>query len=155
MPYCYFFPQTLNIFGSVGYRVKIHKITPATGKERVDLEIKDYVVLQKPLEQTDRLPPPRTLILDFTLTDTRYGSSHVDTTRHLTNTRRSDDAPELDGTLREVNRTKILHYLLLYINRPDPISFLPAVVYTTGRVYDDFSRLLFLDDHREVSASLC
>ncbi len=48
------------IFGSVGHRVKIHKITPATGKERDDLEIKDYVVLQKPLEQADRLPPPRT-----------------------------------------------------------------------------------------------
>jgi len=48
------------IFGSVGHRVKIHKITPATGKERGDLEIKDYVVLQKPLEQADRLPPPRT-----------------------------------------------------------------------------------------------
>jgi hypothetical protein len=34
------------IFGSVGHRVKIHKITPATRKERDDLEIKDYVVLQ-------------------------------------------------------------------------------------------------------------
>jgi hypothetical protein len=42
------------IFGSVGHRVKIHKITPATGKERDGLEIKDYVVLQKPLEQVDR-----------------------------------------------------------------------------------------------------
>jgi hypothetical protein len=31
------------------------------------------VVLQKPQEQTDLLPPPRTLILDFTLTHTRYG----------------------------------------------------------------------------------
>ena len=45
------------IFGSVGHRVKIHKITPATVKERGDLEIKDYVVLQKPQEQTDRFPP--------------------------------------------------------------------------------------------------
>ena len=36
------------ILGSVGHRVKIHKITPDTGKERDDLEIKDYVVLQKP-----------------------------------------------------------------------------------------------------------
>ncbi len=35
------------IFGSVGHRVKIHKITPSTGKERVDLEIKDYVVFTK------------------------------------------------------------------------------------------------------------
>ncbi len=65
------------IFGSVGHRVKIHKITPTTGKERGDLEIRAYVVLQKPQEQADRLPPPRTLILDFTLTQTRYDSSHV------------------------------------------------------------------------------
>ncbi len=79
------------IFGSVGHRVKIHKITPATGKERDDLEIKDYVVLQKPQEQADRLPP-RTLILDFTLTHARYDSSHVHTTGQLTNTRRSDGA---------------------------------------------------------------
>jgi hypothetical protein len=61
------------ILGSVDHKVKIHKITPATGRERGDLEIKDYVVLQKPQEQTDRLPPPRTLILDFTMTHTRYG----------------------------------------------------------------------------------
>jgi hypothetical protein len=40
----------------------------------------------------------------------------------------------------------------LYINRPDPIAFLPAVVDTTGRLYDDFSRLLFLYAHREASA---
>jgi hypothetical protein len=46
-----------DILGSVGHRVKIHKITPATGKERDDLEIKDYVVSQKPQEQADCLPP--------------------------------------------------------------------------------------------------
>ena len=34
-----------DILGSVGHRVKIHKITPATDKERDDIEIKDYVVL--------------------------------------------------------------------------------------------------------------
>jgi hypothetical protein len=33
--------------GSVGHKVKIHKITPATDKERGDIEIKGYVVLQK------------------------------------------------------------------------------------------------------------
>ncbi len=64
------------------------------------------------------------------------------TTGQLTNTRRSDDVPELDGDVREVVRKKILHYHQLYINRPDPISFLPAEVDTTGRLYDDFSRLL-------------
>jgi hypothetical protein len=51
-----------DILGSVGHKVKIHKITPGTGKERGDLEIKDYVVLQKPQDQTDRLPPPRTQV---------------------------------------------------------------------------------------------
>jgi hypothetical protein len=39
------------LLGSVGHRVKIHKITPATGKERGDLEVKDYTVLQKPQPQ--------------------------------------------------------------------------------------------------------
>jgi hypothetical protein len=78
------------ILGSVGHKVKIHKITPVTGKERGDLEIKDYVVLQKPEEKVDRLPPPRTLILDFTMTHTRYGRSHVCPIGQMTNIRRSD-----------------------------------------------------------------
>jgi hypothetical protein len=38
-----------------------------------DIEIKDYVVLQNPQEQTNSLPPPHTLILDFTMTHTRFG----------------------------------------------------------------------------------
>jgi hypothetical protein len=109
------------------------------------------VVLQKPEEQSDRLPPPRTFILDFTLTYTRYDSSHVQTTGHLTNTKCSDDTPELDGVLRQVTRKKVLHYLQLYIHRPDPIAFLPDAVDTTGRLYDDFSRLFFLNAHRETS----
>jgi hypothetical protein len=50
-----------------------------------------------------------------------------------------------------VVRRKILHYHKLYINRPDPIVFLPVVVDTTGRLHDDFSRLLFLHVHRETS----
>ena len=70
------------------------KITPTTGKERGDLELKDYAVLQKPQEQTDRLPHPRTLILDFTLTHTRFGRSHVHSIGQLTHTSRSDGASE-------------------------------------------------------------
>ncbi len=35
------------LLGSVGHIVKIHKITSETGKERGDIEIRDYVVLQK------------------------------------------------------------------------------------------------------------
>ncbi len=46
---------------------------------------------------------------------------------------------------------KILHHRHLYINRPDPMAFLPAAVDTTGRLCDDFSRLLFRHAHRETS----
>ena len=118
------------ILGSVGHRIKIHKITPATDKERDDIEIKDYVVLQKPRELTDRLPPPRTLILDFTLTHTRFGRSQLHSLGQLTHTRRSDGAPELDGALRAVARKKILHYRQLYVDRPEPIAFMPVAVDT-------------------------
>ncbi len=66
-----------DILGSVVHRVKIHKIRYTTDKGRGDLEIKDYLVLQKSQEQDDRLPPPRTLILYFTLIHTCYGRSYV------------------------------------------------------------------------------
>ena len=53
---------------------------------------------------------------------------------------------------RAHSRTKIRHYRQLYINRPEPIAFMPVAVDTTGRIYEDFSRLLFLHAHREASA---
>ncbi len=43
------------LLGSVGHRVKIHNITPPTCKERGDMEMKDYVVMQKPQPQATRL----------------------------------------------------------------------------------------------------
>ncbi len=58
-------PTTLCACNTFDYDVcGDHLQTPATGKERGDLEIKleDYVVLQKPQEQADRLPPPRTFL---------------------------------------------------------------------------------------------
>ena len=88
------------------------------------------MVLQKPQEQTDCLPPPRTLILDFTLTHTRFGRSQLHSLGHLTHTRCSDGAPELDGALRVMARKKILHYRQLYVDRPEPIAFMPVTVDT-------------------------
>ena len=120
-------------------------------KERGDIELKDYVVLQKPRDLTDCLPPPCTIILDFTLTHTRFGRSQLHSLGQLTYSRRSDGAPDLDGALRVVAMAKIHHYRQLYINRPEPIAFMPVAVDTSGRVYDDFSRLLFLHAHREAS----
>jgi hypothetical protein len=81
------------------------------------------VVLQKPQEKTDWLPPPRTLILDFKWLI--HGEVMV--------------------------RKKIIHYRQLYIDRPEPIAFMTVVVDTTDHIYDDFLCLLFLHDHCEGS----
>ena len=54
--------------------------------------------------------------------------------------------------MRVVTRKKIIHYRQLYVDRPEPIAFMPVAVDTGGRIYDDFSRLLFLHSHREASA---
>jgi hypothetical protein len=49
-------------------------------------------------------------------------------------------------------KIKIIHYCQVYLNRPDPIAFMPVTVDTSGHIYNDFSLLLFLQAHREVSA---
>ena len=70
----------------------------------------------------------------------------------LTHTRRTDGAPEPDGALKTVARAKIRHYRQLYLDHPEPIDFMPVAVDTADRIYEDFSRLLFLHAHREASA---
>jgi hypothetical protein len=92
-------------------------------------------LFKKPRDLTDCLPPPRTLILDFTLTHTRFGKSQLSSLGHLTHTRRTDGAPEPDGALRTVARAKIRHYRQLYINRPEPIPFMSVTVDTVDRIY--------------------
>ena len=89
-----------DIFSSVGHRVKVHNIMPSSVKERGDVEIRDYVILQKPRDLTDCLPPPRTLILDFTLTHTRFGKSQLSSLGQMTHTSRTDGVPEPDGALK-------------------------------------------------------
>ncbi len=91
----------------------------------------------------------------------------------LTNIRRSDGAPEPDGALKVVVRKKMNHYRQLYLDRPEVCVFYchlkkllvgqvpriynlpslnPSAVDTSGRIYDDFLRLLFLHAHREALA---
>ena len=86
------------------------------------------------------------------MTHPRYGRSLLNLNGQLTNTRRSDGAPEPDGVIKAVARKKIIHYRQLYIDHPDPITFMPVPVDTSDRIYDDFLRLLFLHAHREASA---
>ncbi len=63
----------------------------------------------------------------------------------------SSRAPQPDGALNNAARIKIRHYRQPYSDRPDPIVFLPVAVNTSGRVYDDFVRLIFFHEHRETS----
>ena len=46
---------------------------------------------------------------------------------------------------------KIRHYRQIYTDRSDPIVFLPITVNTSGRVYEDFTRLFFFHAQREAS----
>jgi hypothetical protein len=69
---------------------------------------------KKTRDLTDCLPPPRTLILDFTLTHTRFGKSQLSSLGQLTHTRRTDNVPEVDGPLKTVVRVKIRHYRQVY-----------------------------------------
>jgi hypothetical protein len=71
----------------------------------------------------------------------------------LTHTVPSTGTPQSDGVLNKAVRMKIRHYRQIYVDRPDPIVFLPITVSTSGRVYEDFARMIFLHVHRE--ASIC
>ncbi len=97
------------------------------------------------------LESSETLILDFTMTHTRYGRSIQHTTGQLTLIRSLEGAPEPDGVLQKVVWDKIRHCRQNYLHQPDPITFMPLVVDTSDRIYDDFNRLLFLHAHREAS----
>ena len=85
------------------------------------------------------------------MTHPHYGRSHLYPIGQMTNIRRSNGAPEADGSLKVVTRKKIIHYRQLYLDHPEPITFMPVVVDTSGRIYDDFLRLIFLHAHRETS----
>jgi len=62
-----------------------------------------------PRGEDDRLPP-RTLVMDVTMTHVRYGRSTQHTNGTLTNRLSSTGAPQTDGTLNTANRKKIRNY---------------------------------------------
>ena len=64
------------------------------------------MVLEKPQGQDNSLPPPRTFIMDFTMTHGRIGRSYLHPIGQLTYTRRSDGPPDPDGDVKEVDRIK-------------------------------------------------
>jgi hypothetical protein len=85
------------------------------------------------------------------MTHDRYGRTTQRTNGVLTHRVPSTGDPQTDVALNKTDRLKIRHYRQIYTDRPDPIVFLPISVTTSGRVYEDFVRLIFLNTHRETS----
>jgi len=113
-------------FPSDGHCVKTHKIAPAVGNDRGDLEIKDYVVL--PRQNQDH--PPRTLILDFTIANDLFESSRLFPRAQFSHPR--DGTLDPDGALKAAAKSKIRHCRRLYAERQGPIVFMPLNVFTVG-----------------------
>jgi hypothetical protein len=94
-------------FHSIGHRVKTYRITPVGGNERGDIEIQDYVIL--PRGEDDRFPP-RTLVMDVTMTHDLYGCTTQHTNGAFTHRVSSTGVPQSDGALNKSARMKIRHY---------------------------------------------
>ncbi len=82
---------------SVGHRDKTHRTTPAVGNERGDIEIKDVIL---PRGEDDTLPP-RTLVMDVTMTHDRCGRTTQRGNATLTHRVSSTGAPQPDGTMNK------------------------------------------------------
>jgi hypothetical protein len=94
------------------------------------------------------------LYLDVTMTHDRWTyhstykrNTHTQSVLHPWTT----GAPQADGIFNNTDRIKIRHYRQIYTDRPDPIVFLTVTVRTLGHVYEDFTRMFFLNTYREAS----
>jgi hypothetical protein len=77
-------------------------------------------------------------------------TSVTPTSRLLTSSRYLLYPNKLDQSLNDEAADKIRKYRADYNNRsPNTVSFMPAVDSTSGRLHDEFVRLLFLQTHRE------
>ena len=106
-----------SLLGFVGHKVKIHKRTPVTEKNGVTFKSKTAQSYKNPKHrsQDNHLPPPHTLIMDFTLTHVRFGHSHLHPMGQRTHTRRSDGVPDSDGTLKK--SVRLYEYFSLHAHR--------------------------------------
>ncbi len=88
---------------------------------------------------------PVSLVLDLRIAHDRVGSSADPTLNaHL------KYPNNLDQSLNDVTADKIRKYRTDYNNRPpSAVSFIPAIVSTSGRLHSAYVRLLSLQSHRE------
>jgi hypothetical protein len=86
------------------------------------------------------------------MTHDRFGRSNLHTNGKFTDCFRSTGAPQSDVDLNNAARIKNNHYLQNYDELPEPVVFMTVAAGTSGRIYEEFLRLLFLHANREASA---
>jgi hypothetical protein len=125
--------QLFDLFHTT-HTVKTHYVTKRRGRHCGDIEVVTYLT---------NVVGPVSLVLDLLIVHDRFGST-------------SD--PSLNGHLhypkdidKSLNVTdKIRKYRVDYNNNPpNSVSFIDAVVGTSGRLHSGFIRLLFLHSHQE------
>ncbi len=90
---------------------------------------------------------PVPLVLDLRIAHDRFGSSSDPT---INGTLHYPNPNDIDRSLNEAAAYKIRKYRADYNNNPpNDISYMPAIVSTSGRLHSEFIRLLFLQAHRE------
>ena len=127
--------QLKALFGSLSHDVRVQTaVTASRGKHRGDVQIREYL---------HHNGSPRDVVFDLTLTHERWGDTDDP---HKKGQLRSP--ADLDRPLRDAAREKVVKYQSDYAN-DQRISFLPAAFSTSGRIHEEFLRLLFYHAHLE------
>ena len=91
------------------------------------------------------------LVLDLRIAHDRFGSSsdpNLNGKLHWSN--------DIDKSLYEANADKIRKYRTDYNhNPPTTTASMPAIASTSDRLHSDFTRILFLQAHRETDRFFC
>jgi hypothetical protein len=118
------------------HKVETQQVVKNRGQHCGDIELPGYLA-------NEAGPVP--LVLDLRIVHDRVGSTTDPTlNRHLRYPN------NLDQSLNDTAADKIRKYRADYNNRPpSAVSFMPAIARTSGRLHNEFVRLLFLQTHRE------
>jgi hypothetical protein len=116
--------------------MKTQPVVKSRGQHCGDVELAGYLA---------KAAGPVPLVLDLRITHDRVGSSTVPTLNG-----QSRYPNNLDQSLNDTAADKVRKHRADYnMNPPNTVSFMPAIVSTSGRLQSEFVRLLFLQTHRE------
>jgi hypothetical protein len=120
------------------HTVKTQEVVRSRGHHCGDLELVGYLANEV---------GPVPLVLDLHIAHDRFGSSSDPT---LNGTLHYPNPNDIDKSLNDTAPDKIRKYHTdCNNNPPNDISFMPAIASDSGRLHSEFTRLLFLQTHRE------